>query len=89
MQETAEMIAWLKQEPKDLIALRKPGMLWKTQLQLYTDKRLQHRTGCTNSPAELIRHWYMKRSKSFCQASDSSSTQVSIDWLIVKYLLTS
>lgn len=27
MQETAEMIAWLKQEPKDLIALRKPGML--------------------------------------------------------------
>lgn len=35
MQKTAEMIAWLKQEPKDLIALRKPGMLWKTQLQLY------------------------------------------------------
>lgn len=35
MQETAEMIAWLKQELKDLIALRKPGMLWKTQLQLY------------------------------------------------------
>lgn len=27
MQKTAEMIAWLKQEPKDLIALRKPGML--------------------------------------------------------------
>ena len=53
MQETAEMIAWLKQEPKNLIALRKAGFE-KPSYSYTSDKRLQHRTGCTNSPAELI-----------------------------------